>query len=299
VLFGERRYAYFLIWGNGRKYREEIVEVIKNKIDIEMLCMIDYKPKSISRLIRAVYSYDYAPLHHLRSKTRYLNKSTPNGFFIFIQNNNPQEEWFGSGEFLHLECSYIKSIKEDIRNRFNPRANGKRTEEHVIHASDNELQVDRMLRYLGYSDGLKYLSNVPNPILSVPYYIPRFSSFAIRKIESSELRCKILRGESGFDLLPIIDTPHFACLSGHQGVYEEYLSSYKGTQLISDYSVEKFIMLSKDFMYLSPPYDNAYILVKRLQDDQFQILDGVHRASILKCNGVEKIIVAEVNDERI
>jgi hypothetical protein len=290
------RYDYFLIWGNGVPSSEDIVDIIRCEESIKILRIMYHRVKNVARLIHAVYSYDYAPLQHLRSKTDYLLKADSQAIFVFVRNLDVKEVYRGDGAFRHMECSHITRIKEDIRNRFNPRRDGKRTEEHVVHASDNEMQVDHMLKYLGLKQGIGILDNAANPLLaSLPYYLPRFERFDIRCIPSSALYCNILRGtrESFWqEQIPIGETPQFACLTGDTLSYGEYLSRFMGGPLTCDYSVEKLIGLSRSLVYLQDSYATSYILVQEFEPGKYVILDGVHRASVLKFRGVDSFVVA-------
>lgn len=292
----KERYDYFLIWGNGMPCKEEILDIIRSKEFLKILRIMDYKPKSIARFVRKVYSYDYAPFQHLKAKTRYLLRTEPSVTLILVRNESPREIYRGRGAFRHIECERIKSVKEEIRNRFNPRRNGKRTEEHVIHASDNESQVNHMLKIFGFKDGVELLRNVPNPILSPPYYLPKFEEFTIRRVSASQVYCNILRGtRRSFwkEAVPIEETPHFAFLTSDTRPYKEYLAEFMGA-LTCDYSVENFTALSENFTYLEAPYATSYILVKKSQLNQYIILDGVHRAAILKSRDVDSFPVAVI-----
>lgn len=293
----KERYDYFLVWGNGIPYKEEILSIIRSKEFIKILRIMDHRPKSIARFVRKVYSYDYAPFEHLKSKTRYLLRTEPVVILIFVCNKNPREMYRGQEAFRHIECERIRSVSEEIRSRFNPRKNGKRTEEHVVHVSDNESQVDHMLKLLGFKDGIGLLKNVPNPILSSPYYLPKFKEFTIRCISSSQLYCNILREtrESfGKETVEIEETPHFAFLSGDTMLYKKYLARFLGGPLTSDYSIEKFRALSRNFAYLENSYATSYILVREFRSGQYIVLDGVHRVSILKFRGVDSFPVAVI-----
>lgn len=293
----KERYGYFLIWGNGMQYKEEIMDIIRSKEFIKILEILNHRPKSTARLVRIIYSYDYAPFEHLKEKTKYLLKTAPDVVFIFFRNEDAREMYFGEGAFRHIECERVKQIKEDIRNKFNPKNEGKRTEEHVVHASDNESQVDHVLKYLGFNDGIGYLRNVPNPILSAQHYIPKFDEFTIRRVNSSQVYCNILKGtiESyRLEAVPIEETPHFGCLTGNTTPYKEYLSRFMGSQLTCDYSVENFMELSQNFAYLKPPYITSYILVMEFQPNKYLILDGFHRACILKFRGADSFAVAVI-----
>lgn len=289
----KERYDYFLVWGNGIPYKEEILGIIRSRESIEILRIMDHRPRSVARFVRKVYSYDYAPFEHLKSKTRYLLRTEPVVFLIFVRNKSPREIYRGQGAFRHIECERIKSVSEEIRNRFNPRKNGKRTEEHVIHVSDNESQVDHILKVLGFKDGIEFLRNVPNPILSSPYYLPKFKEFTIRRVSASQVYCNILRGtrESYWkEAVQIEETPHLGCLMGDTAPYEDYVSEF----LSDNYSVERFIGLAENFAYLEGPYATSYVLVREFRSNQYLVLDGVHRASILKFRGVDSFAIAEI-----
>ena len=74
-----------------------------------------------------------------------------------------------------------------------------------------------------------------------------------------------------------------------------YIENFSGSQLTEDYSVDRFLHLSKNFSYLGDNHSNDYIIVERIEPDRYRILDGLHRAAILKYQGQNKVIVAVVN----
>lgn len=289
------RYDYFLIWGNGIQYKWDILDYLRDQTDLEIIRIQDFKTRNIKKFVEAVYSYDYAPFHHLKNKTRYLLRKQPEAVFIFVKNKNPQERIFGVGTFQHIECENIKRIKEEIRNKFNPRINGKRTEEHVIHASDNQEQTDNILKYLGFQNGLIYLSREPNKIITTKYYIEPFLNFRIKKIDIERLYCNILKGnkENYSNIRVTLDkTPHFKCLKGNINIYKEYIENFLGGPLTDDYSINRYISLSKDLQYLDTQHSTEYILVKKIDSDSYLILDGLHRAVTLKYQGRKEVIAA-------
>lgn len=294
---GKSRIDYFLIWGNGIQHKYDILEIIRDKRDIEIIRIKDYYPRNIGKFVKAIYSYDYAPFQHLKNKTKYLLKSNPEISIIFVLNKNPQEKTFGEGDFRHFECVNIKRIKEEIRDKYNPRINGKRSEEHVIHATDNESQVDYLLKYLGYSEGINFLKNVPNTLLNVPYYIPKFDEFTIKIVDFSQIYCNTLTGNRSkykTKTHAIEESPQYRCLNGDIDAYKSYISTFLGGPLTADYSVERFLNLEDNFVYLEKPYDNNYVLVKEFRPKEYLIQDGLHRASILKHRGFKTIPVAVI-----
>jgi len=293
-----KQYGYFLIWGHGLKYKKEIMEMIRNKDFIKIVRVFYHRPKNIRRFVRMMYSHDYAPFWHLKAKTRYLLKTEPEVFFIFFFNKKPKEKLFGKGAFEHVECMRVKDLKDEIRNKFNPYKNGQRTEHHVIHASDNEEQADYVLKKLGYRNGVQMFKKITNKTLSLPYYIKSFDEYIIRDVEFSQIYCNILYGSNDNYKkvsVSIGKTPHFAFLKGKQKKYKNYIEEFVGRQLVCDYSEEKFKRLSKNFKYLKTPYKNSYILVKKMQDGKgYKIIDGVHKSSIIKYKGFDKILTAVI-----
>ena len=95
-------------------------------------------------------------------------------------------------------------------------------------------------------------------------------------------------------LMPIEETPHYLCLTGDVESYQRYLDTFGGSLLTDDYSVQKLVSLSDKFSYLEPPFSNGYIITKEFEPHKYQVLDGVHRASILKYHGHNKFIAAVV-----
>lgn len=293
------RYDYFLIWGNGLKYKNQIIDEIRKDHNFQIIKILHHKPKNIKKLVHAIYSYDYAPFWHLKNKTKYLLKTAPDVEFIFVKNLNPQEDYVGEGDFRHIESHTVKLLKEAIRNKYNKRKDDRRTEEHVIHASDNQDQTDYILRYLGFNEGLNSLTKEPNKIIKTKYYIGHFSNFTIKNIEINKVFCNILTGtrDSFYTItVPLEKSPQFSCLSGKTEIYKKYIEDFLGGPLTEDYSVDRFLNLSKNFTYLYTNHSDDYIIVERIDAEKYCVIDGLHRAAILKYQGQNKVIVAVVNE---
>ena len=67
------RYDYFLIWGNGLKFKTQIINEIRADNNFQIVKILHHKPKSIKKLVRAIYSYDYAPFWANRSLNHFWN----------------------------------------------------------------------------------------------------------------------------------------------------------------------------------------------------------------------------------
>ncbi len=284
----KRRMDYFMIWGHGLQYTNEILDIIRNVEDFKIVAIIKRHVQDIEQFIQDVYACDTVPFEHLVSKTRYLLGTKPEVLFILIENNNTQEKYFGEGAFRHIQCQLIKDVKEVVRNKFNPRANGKRTEHHVIHASDYESQVEHVLKVLGLQP-LSYFTREPNSELDVPYHIEPFDDYEIREIDVNDIVAEI----TGLGLVGIKETPHFKYLTGDKKHYIGYHSSYFGTYLTDDHFSQAFDNMILNFQYGQKTNSNklSLILVRPLENNKYRIMDGVHRASILAFKGIEKISV--------
>lgn len=292
----ENRIDYILIWGHGTILAPLIIDKIHINLNFSIKKIIYHKPQTIKSLINVIYSYDYAPIEHLISKTKYL-ETTPNEvIFIFIENKNPNIDFIGEGAYRHSESITLKELKENIRNKYNPKDSGKRSENHVIHASDNELQADYALKYLGFNNGIGIFKN-ENKFISCPYYIDKIKTIHIKKINIDFLLCNIVIGSSRYDYSvktkKLSESPQYKGLTENISIYKEYLDTFIGGALTEYYSPEKLIKLSTKLKYLENDATNNYILVKKI-DGKFLILDGLHRAAILASRGLKEITVGEI-----
>jgi len=282
---------YFLIWGHGMPYKDKIFNILENHEKLEILYVMDHEIKNIKKFIKEIYAHDYAPFYHLKTKTRYLLKTPKVVRIIIVKTKTPDIDFFGKLDFRHEESRTIKEIKEHIRNQYNPRENGKRSEHHVIHACDNPHQLNQLLLYLNY----KYSDfDNANQAFSIPFYLGKKTELLLKKVSINQLYANILMGNAphAYTTLSVLDqTPHYKALTQSPEIYANYLNQYIGTYLKTYYSVEKFIELSKDLSYLTGKYRNNYILTKEIKPNQYQILDGLHRASILNFKGKKEIII--------
>ncbi|MBQ8465514.1 MAG: hypothetical protein IJ545_05835 [Alphaproteobacteria bacterium] len=291
--FHNTRYDYILIWGNGLPYKDEILSLIENNKNFEIIKILSYKTEKIDNLVEAVYAYDYAPIEHLKSKIQYLYKTPKEVLFVFIKNLCADEDYLGNGPFRHLESITLKKFKEFIRDKFNERKSDRRTENHVIHASDNQKQTDYILKFLGYKNGLKDILHKEN-IVYLPYHISHHNKFRIFSISIDDLYANILYVDENNEIknkaLSIKNTPHYKTLERGSNDYNNYLKTFTGKCLQDGYSLQKFLDLSHNMIY---PYNNCFIAVKK-ENEKYIIQDGVHRAAILKYRNVKKLIVVEI-----
>jgi FkbM family methyltransferase len=284
------RMDFFMIWGHGLAYTREILEILRGVKEFEIISIIKRQVSDIAQFVQDVYSCDSFPMEHLVAKTRYLLTTPPEILLILLRNKNPQEVWKGEGAFRRRQCMLVKEVKETIRNRFNPRKNGKRTEDHVIHASDFQSQVEHVLKVLGLPD-LSYYTRRPNDALEAPFHLEPFEHYEIRQVNINDLRANIL----DVGRVPIDQTPHYHFLTGDRQAYERYYLTYLGTKLTEDHFPEAFDRLAANFNYdfITPEGRRSLILARRQPDGTYRILDGVHRAAILKFKGVQTVTIAQ------
>jgi len=285
------RIDYFLIWGHGLAYTKEILEIIRNHKDLEIVSIVKKSIGDIGKFVEDIYSCDSVPLKHLISKTRYLLNTPPEIIFILVKNSNPQEMFFGEGAFRHIQCKLVKDVKEQIRNQFNPRnKDGTRTENHVIHASDYESQVKHVLNVLGLPP-VEYYTRKPNPRLDVPFHIKPFADYTIKQVHIDRLLASIL----GLGIVPITQTPHYKYVTGDKSAYCDYLAGHFGKELIEDHLPEAYDTMIQNFRYdyITNNGRRSIILAEPFDGNNYRILDGVHRAAILKHRGVQTVTIAE------
>lgn len=291
------RYGFFLVWGHGLPFFESILETIRSTDTLKIL-KIEIRPvKNMRKFVMDLYGCDPVPVEHLRSKLAYLFKVPPKIGVILIKNQAPREEYFGRGAFRHIQCAHLKEIKEKIRNQHNPRINERRTEDHVVHCSDYEEQVDYFLKLLGHPGGIETLSaNQETLPFEFPFHIRSPKSYTYRKLPLSSLRAAILvsRGtEVGLELREIANTPHFLSLSRKSTDYHDYLLRFRYHQLTDDHSLDRLIQLgeaSEETLLNLPP------IIVRAQTGFFRILDGVHRSAVALFRNKTVIRCVEFHD---
>ncbi len=289
----KHRYDYLIIWGHGLQYYKQILSIIRSCSSLRIIKILRHTPETMEQLIHLVYSFDYAPFEHLKAKTEYLLTKPCEVMFVFVENIFPDEDYFGDGAYRHIESVTIKKLKEEIRNIYNPRINGKRTEYHVVHASDNQVQTDYMLRCLGYN-GLDLFNN-EHLALKAPYHVKNIICYDIEKIPISNIKCRMVVSNQENDFIKLVnidETPHYKALLGDYDSYRTYISRFLGKYLTDDHTLENLLILKEFFQYLSPPFELNYIIVEKISGSCYSIVDGLHRVAILKYQKNTDVIVS-------
>ena len=287
------RFDCIVVWGHGIEYLPEILKMVQSIESLDIVHFEKYKAHSIKKLVHSIYSFDYAPLIHLKAKIKYLEKVPSIVYFIFIKNSDPQHDFFGEGKFRHVESLVIRNLKQKIRNRFNPRDKyGNLTHDHIVHATDNESQTDSILKLIGYKDGVNKFKN-GHKIIRSPHYIKEPSYFNIQLVDFRNLFCRnavIKNGKCILKTLPVSESVQYLSLYNKK-LYHDYISNFSGTILKQIYSLDRYYSMAKDFKYLVGPNNSDLIIATPLRERQFVIIDGLHRAALHLYSGHQNIRV--------
>lgn len=269
------RLDFFVIFSQGLPYQDEILSIIRNDPNFKILYIEKKFADNVPEFVESLYKCDTVPLDHLRGKTKYLLEGTGNYLFILVKNLVPDEKLQGDGEFRHIQCMKVNSLKKKIRLKFNPSPDN-----HVIHGSDYETQVKYFLDYLGLPDTL-YFTREPNPEFNLEYFVQPFGKYIIKKIPLDSILVR-----NGRDIVNIKDSFHFKYLCGNKEPYREYIKNSYGIIDHSDHCVESFEKLISDFYY---ERENFIVVAKK--GDNYIASDGNHRAAILYHRGVKEVEV--------
>ena len=292
-LYKKSRYDSIIIWGHGLSHFEEILMMLRNIDTFNIVRIVKYKPSNMKKFIRKVYSYDYAPLAHLKSKIKYLEKVEPSLVCIVINNHFPDVDILGEGSFRHKESLTLKKLKTEIRERFNPYKEGEMTHDHIIHATDNEEQTHHILNAIG-DIGIQNYYNTN--FYSVPFFLGKQIYYKIKEVAFECLVCGQASGDSdNFSItqMPVDKSVQYKALHDRDGVaeYQQYINNYLGTALKADHSVDKYLNLKEKFKYLSANHANSYVIVKKSSTEKYLIVDGLHRAALHLSQNFKKIKV--------
>lgn len=291
------RYEFFTIWGNGLPHVEEILAMLRAEESLDLLRLESLEIADMQEWVMRLYGCDAVPLEHLRGKLRYLWQAPARVLVVFALNRLPQEEYVGEGAFRHIQCMNINRIKWAVRDRFNPRYDGKRSEEHVIHASDYEEQTDYFLKMLGHESGVDFLHGDGDGLpFQKPYHIKRPARYSLTTTPIDALRARLLLvGDDGTEIcartVPISETPHYRSLAQGTDDYDRYLSAHRFTTLLDDHTSEKLLQMRN----LTPDIVRRFgpILVRRDSEGTLCIVDGVHRAAAAVYHAVDRLQTVE------
>jgi len=282
------RYDYFIIWGNGLQYIEDIVDIIRSDNNFTIVTVRWYNIKDdMYNFIRKIYETDDHPWEHLENKTRYLLESEPKLLFILCKNIKPQEKMSiggQQGKYKHIECKNVTDIKLSIRSKYNPNVgiyygpplpNGI-SHNHVVHASDHEKQVEHILKVLDFPP-LSYYRRNDNHEYFIPFHIEN-DIFNEEIIDIKKIMVDII--EKG--IVSVSSTPYYRYLCDDKDEYIRYAKDNVGIICKEDHFIGNFekIFKSFDINYVNQEGKKCLPIVKKV-DDYYRVLDGGHRLAIM------------------
>jgi hypothetical protein len=285
------RYDAFIIWGNGVNHIAEIMTMIRNDGNYNIVRLIYRDIDDMEQFIKDIYACDTVPWPHLVAKSKYLLDSPPRCVFVLVENMDPREKEFGAGTFRHIQCENIKDIKNKIRSLYNPRfRDGEReipplprgvSHDHCIHATDYQSQVEYLLDYFKLNN-LDFYRRYEKEIHYIPWHLNKVDPCLVTDVRIDDLLCNIRSR-----LVRLEETPHYQYVRGDRDPYIRYFDEGAGKTFQEDHFAHAFDNLIKNYDERYTRKDGKQSLI--IIDSNNIILDGVHRASILKNRG-KKII---------
>jgi len=141
----------FIIWGNGLQFTDEIFGKINEYF--EVITAERKRFDKIESLIKKIYIQEMKTIpHHIIAKNKHLLKCDPEAILILVKNFRYKATFNcnGHGPYNKKCTHFVEHFKQEIRDRYNPKqTSGFRTEDHVIHGTDNENQVVHALKAFG------------------------------------------------------------------------------------------------------------------------------------------------------
>ena len=248
---------FFIIWANGRKFEDQILQTINENFKIIRLKR--HKSLFFYLDVLKLYKYSFIQIYFLLKKLFYLRKYNKNFLAVEVINKKPLIKHNFNGVFRSYYCKKLITIKNKIRFKYQK----KNLEEHIIH------NTDTIHDYLAVNDVIGSQMK--------PFYGKYKETL---KIELKDLFCIRTYGSTfryKDKIIPLKDSAQYSYLVKRKDEYKEYLDKFLGTSIQFYHSPKKFDELLKSIRFSNKIKVN--IIIKKKQD-RFIILDGLHRASI-------------------
>lgn len=291
-----------IIWGHGFNVEDEILAMAQEQ-GFSIKACFRRKLKSMSRTISRVYSDDYAPIHHLRAKTAYLKTVTPELLLVPMINWRPSLNLVGKGDFRHVESQRVRHLKDSVRDQFNPRKSRhsqERSENHVMHCTDNRTQAERLLRSFGED---AFLSNVwPKPRDVPPRWTPSRGPLAKLTVAIEDLLVGQVRGSRWdycVERLRVKDSVAFNALRGDWDSYSLYMRTFRGTAICGFHNKMKFQELEQRLIPKLRDGCDLGIHVRLDNERALTVVDGSHRLALLAHYGLSQAVVSMHSQEEV
>ncbi len=280
----------FIIWNHGLKFLDDIYDFISNSQDIKIILTKYIQVNNIKKFIKEIYKFDNSPLHHIKNKTKYLSELKNHDVYcIFVRNKNVNEVWTNN---YQLECLNIKTIKNKLRQLYNPKINNEVTHNHIVHGTNSENEVIHLLKKIKFDKKtIENIINFQDNILDLDYNLISNKNFVLRKVEISKLYGSEFINEKKIEkkLVPLKETTIHAAYNDKEK-YQNYILKNKFSLVKQYYSYSKFERLKKNIKLNDFSLQN-FIVIKKFDNDKYIVLDGLHR-SIIEMNENKRDILA-------
>ena len=256
-IFDNSKSDFFIIWANGRKFEDQILQTIND--NFEIIRVKRHKSLFFYLDIIKLYKNSFVPIYFLFKKLFYLRKYNKNFLAVEVINKKPLIEHHFNGVFRSYYCKKLINLKDKIRNKYQKN----NFEEHIIHTTDT------IHDYLAVKDVIGSQMT--------PFYGKYKSTI---NIEIKNLFCIQTYGSTFAykdKITPLKNSAQYNYLLNKKKYYKEYLDKFLGTSIQFYHSSKKFDELLKSIKISNKIKVN--IIVKK-KHGKLVILDGLHRASI-------------------
>jgi len=293
---------YFIIWNHGLKYIEQILDIIRDHPQIKIQRIFRRKIDNLDNFINHIYKLDKASYSHIQEKSKYLKNLGNEIYIIFVRDIDTEYKYKNEHKYSY-NITYLKWY---IRLLFNPKTkdeniniteeliiNGIKsaknwpsflTHHHIIHSTDIEEETQLVKDYFNLNK-MFFAINGNN-----------YSGIkkTIKEINISDIVCNIVGDDCKTikKWINVVDTPHYKYLLGnYKTEYNKYILDNLGKIITCDNMSGSYDKLIENFNY-GKVIENepSYIICTYIDAiKKYQIIDGLHRISILINKGFENV----------
>ena len=291
-------YTNVIVWGHGIPFVTEILKILSEDIDCDILNVTKHNYENVDEIIQRCYKLEMKNRNHIAAKTKYLQNVDKTIIFILLKNYGNQFKQYGTGSFAVTADKNMVEWKWKIREKYNPRQSGIHlkplskdiSHNHVIHVTDNEKESEYLTQEF-LKKPPKYFENktiqFEKVCLCVPWHVRNPKVINVCFIDIHELTVNIV----GKTRCKLEDTPHYQYVLGNKELYKTYYTKYIGKYLQDDHTYQQYDKLINRFNAQQYNHESKNLI---LVNKSNTVLDGLHRLSILKYSGIQKIKVAQL-----
>ena len=291
-------YTNVIVWGHGIPFVTDILKTLHEDIDCDILNVTKHNYENIDDIIQRCYKLEMKNYNHIAVKTQYLKNVDKSIMFILLKNYGNQYKQYGTGTFAVTADKNMVDWKWKIREKYNPRQNGIDlkplpkgiSHNHVIHVTDDGKESEYLTQEFLKKPPEYFESKIiqlKQGCLCVPWHIRNPKIVNISFVDIHELNVNIV----GKTHCKLEDTPHYKYVSGNKEIYKTYYTKYIGEYLQDNHTCQQYDILINRFNAHQYNNESKHLIII---DKSNTVLDGLHRLSILKYNGIQKVKVAQL-----